>query len=198
MNLFTHLQHDPAELRKSVLHHRKNLSVKERANHFSSILQRLTQFSPYLESKNILAYCGKVSSGEFDTRPLLLDLIRIKNVFLPKSNAITRTLELFQIHDLKSDIALGMYNIMEPVPNLCKKGSIEQIDLVLVPGSVFDKHGGRYGYGAGYYDSMLANFHGIKVALALESTVMSFDLKLHSKDIKMDFVITENSIYSNI
>ena len=142
-----------------------------------------------------MAYYGKVESGEFDTRSLLRKILENKRLFLPKSAKREIKLDIYQIENLDADLEKGLYDIMEPIPSKSQKVSISLMDLVIVPGSVFDESGGRYGFGAGYYDSLLENYNGIKVALALDFTVMKFKLKLQPHDIKMDYIITEKKIY---
>ena len=69
------------------------------------------------------------------------------------------------------------------------------IDLVIVPGVVFDVNMARYGRGFGYYDRFLSKLSGVKViALAYDFQVSKKELKLDDWDIKMDYIITEKRI----
>ena len=69
------------------------------------------------------------------------------------------------------------------------------IDLVIVPGVVFDVNMARYGRGLGYYDRFLSKLSGVKViALAYDFQVSKKELKLDDWDIKMDYIITEKRI----
>ena len=69
------------------------------------------------------------------------------------------------------------------------------IDLVIVPGVVFDVNMARYGRGLGYYDRFLSSLSGVKViALAYDFQVSKKELKLDKWDIKMDYIITEKRI----
>ena len=69
------------------------------------------------------------------------------------------------------------------------------IDLVIVPGVVFDVKMARYGRGLGYYDRFLSKLSGVKViALAYDFQVSKRELKLDDWDIKMDYIITEKRI----
>ena len=69
------------------------------------------------------------------------------------------------------------------------------IDLVIVPGVVFDVKMARYGRGLGYYDRFLSKLSGVKViALAYDFQVSKKELKLDDWDIKMDYIITEKRI----
>ena len=71
------------------------------------------------------------------------------------------------------------------------------IDLVIVPGVVFDVNMARYGRGFGYYDRFLSKLSGVKViALAYDFQILSHkkELKLEDWDIKMDYIITEKRI----
>ena len=70
-----------------------------------------------------------------------------------------------------------------------------EIDLVIVPGVVFDVKMARYGRGLGYYDRFLSKLSGVKViALAYDFQVSKKELKLDDWDIKMDYIITEKRI----
>ena len=47
----------------------------------------------------------------------------------------------------------GKWGLREP---LGEPVALESIDLILVPGTAFDRHGGRLGMGGGFYDRALA------------------------------------------
>ena len=70
------------------------------------------------------------------------------------------------------------------------------IDLVIVPGVVFDEKLARYGRGLGYYDRFLNRLDKkIKIiALAYDFQVLKKELKLDKWDIKMDYIITEKRV----
>ena len=69
------------------------------------------------------------------------------------------------------------------------------IDLVIVPGVVFDVNMARYGRGLGYYDRFLSKLSDVKViALAYDFQVSKRELKLDNWDIKMDYIITEKRV----
>lgn len=54
-----------------------------------------------------------------------------------------------------NEIETGKWNTIHPKNNSIYKGDY---DLILVPGLAFDLKGYRLGYGAGYYDSFLADY----------------------------------------
>jgi 5-formyltetrahydrofolate cyclo-ligase len=184
-------------LRKLILQKRKLLPASIRAQYFSTIIASFLELAEYKNAQHILAYYGKTASGEFNTVPLLNRILENKNLYLPKCAPDGVHLELYEIFDVVSDVRLGAYDIMEPREDLGTSTSLALIDLVIVPGSVFDVWGSRYGYGAGFYDTLLAKFQKPKIAFAPDFSVMSFHLKTHPKDIPMNMIITETRIHNS-
>jgi len=115
-------------------------------------------------------------------------------VFLPKTLVREKRLEVFPINSVE-DLAPGAYGIPEPVESRVEKTGKPGIDLVLVPGSVFDRRGGRYGYGGGFYDRFLSQEvpYAPRVALAFSFQVLD-NIPLQPHDQLMDYIITEKEI----
>ncbi len=94
-----------------------------------------------------------------------------------------------------AQLKAGAYGIMEPNLKFAEKGGVEliskdEIDIVIVPGIVFDMFGDRIGYGGGYYDKFLADFKGLKIGVTY-SECMCYAVPAEENDVRMDMLITE-------
>ena len=72
-----------------------------------------------------------------------------------------------------------------------------EIDFILVPGLVFDRDGGRIGYGAGYYDRLLTAWPAPVpplVAAAFEVQLVPA-VPMLAGDRRVDLVVTESGTY---
>lgn len=67
---------------------------------------------------------------------------------------------------------------------------MDEIDLVVVPGVVFDESGHRIGLGKGYYDRALSHYKGTKVGLAYDLQVVA-EIPVNSHDVACDVILTE-------
>ena len=67
--------------------------------------------------------------------------------------------------------------------------------MVVVPGSVFDRRCGRYGYGGGYFDRFLSIEapQALRIGLAFSLQVLP-EIPLKTHDQRMDIIVTENEI----
>jgi len=108
-------------------------------------------------------------------------------------------LELFHLESM-DELALGMYRILEPKPELrtvaAKHVDVEELDLIMVPGVAFDRRGARSGHGMGYYDKLLehARANAPLVALAFECQMFE-EVPTQEHDVFMDKVVTELAVY---
>ncbi|MHA1720745.1 MAG: 5-formyltetrahydrofolate cyclo-ligase [Promethearchaeota archaeon] len=187
---------DPITLRKFILEKRKRISIKEREVQFKKILNQFYNLPEYQNSNHILGYFGISRNAEFDTLPLLQKILDDKkHLYLTRCVPNQIQLEIYEISNPLSDLEEGQFKIMEPKRNLKKLHNLEKLDIIIVPGLVFDRWGMRYGYGMGYYDSLLGNSMlktTLKIAFAFSFAVMDFRLKSHDLDVPVDMIITEN------
>lgn len=99
------------------------------------------------------------------------------------------------IEDPEKDLAPGYYDIPEPDPQKSQRVESREIDAAVIPGSVFDIHGGRLGYGGGYYDRFLVNDapQARRVGFAFELQLVD-KVELEPHDQPLDILITEKRI----
>lgn len=73
--------------------------------------------------------------------------------------------------------------------------SVDNIDLLIVPGIAFDSNGYRLGYGKGYYDKFIEkNKSRFSIGLAFRFQLLNFELPHSNFDQKLDAVATEKKM----
>lgn len=85
----------------------------------------------------------------------------------------------------------GRWGILEPATG--EITPLGEIDCILVPGVAFDRQGHRVGFGKGYYDRALQNYHGVKIGLAYDFQLVP-ELPRDSGDIRCDWIVSESQI----
>jgi len=203
--MLTYLRHphgetamnNAAQLRKDILAARNRLSQAEIAEKSARIVATLLSLEPLNTSRSIFVYVNFRS--EVATLDLITTLIaRGKTVSVPITRVEEKRLDAIRIIDPAADLVPGYCNIPEPREELCQSRYIhpEEIETILLPGSVFDKRGGRFGYGGGYYDRLLAQIPAAtRIGLAFDLQIID-RAPLSAHDQILDLVVTESQIIS--
>lgn len=185
-------------LRKSILELRDTLSVEARLEKSSSATRNLISLDSVQRAKVVFVYMdfrSEVQTTEFINSCLKANKVVAVPVTLPEISQI----KAVQISDPKNDVEPGYCLIPEPKNDIIDENIVDPglIDIVVVPGSVFDRRGGRLGYGGGFYDRFLSEKapRAIRIGLAYELQMTS-EVPTQSHDQFMDYVVTEKRIYT--
>ena len=89
------------------------------------------------------------------------------------------------------------WGIDEPTED-SQKVPLNEVDMILIPGTAFDHRGHRLGTGKGFYDRTLTNYRGIKVGIAYALQVSSNDFAMETHDLPMEYVVTENYMLKHL
>lgn len=131
---------------------------------------------------------------EVDTHELIQALWKAnKRVAVPKCNPDTKEMT-FYIFQSFEQLESVYYNLLEPIEELTQKVSKEELDVIIVPGIVFDLNGFRIGFGGGYYDRYLPGFNGHLISLAFHEQVVATVPK-QSYDVPVRLIITDKNKY---
>ena len=184
-------------LRNTTLGRRDSLNQAEQIAKSEQIIVNLLELPVIQRAATLFVYVNFRS--EVRTVSFIKQCLQEKkNVGVPVTHVHEKRLQVIQIHDLEKDLHKGYCGIPEPIAVLQQTMEIEPstIDVAIVPGSVFDRQGGRLGYGGGYYDRFLAEAapRAKRIALAYELQLVD-TIKLQPHDQLMDWVITEKNSY---
>ena len=113
-----------------------------------------------------------------------------KKIVVPKCETGDKQLNFFEITSF-DDVENSFYGLKEPNPAVTKESKPAEIDLLLVPGLIFDRKGYRIGYGGGYYDRFLQN-QTMKTCSLCYVFQLKEELPHDSFDIPVERIITQD------
>lgn len=185
------------DLRKQVFEMRNKLSDDEISRRSDILMNKIKKMDVFIESKTIMIYVS--FDKEINTHEFIQYCIGIgKEVITPICKVVDRTLILGETPTFPEGFHKTKYGILELDRNNCKQVDVKDIDLTIMPGVAFTRKGDRMGYGAGYYDKMLAKKTDKTITLAPVFEEFLFEeIPTDEHDIKIDYIITEKDIYKN-
>lgn len=186
-------QLEKSRLRNEILKKRILLDTEELERGSEELLKKVTVLPEYEQASRIMIYADfrkEVPTG------LLMDRILQdgKKLVLPLTDKAFQIIpyELpAGLTEWQDHLIPSSFGVPEPDPGFWLSADPETIDLVLIPGSVFDKMGGRIGYGKGCYDRFLPKLRpGVpKIALAYDFQVVP-TVPVDDNDVAMDKILT--------
>jgi len=182
------------DLRESMLINRDMLSPQERMRKSLMIKRRFFSTPEYKEA-GVIAYYMSFRS-EVETEKMIRESLKLgKKVVLPVSRVKRKELQMVYVKNFDKDLKPGTYGILEPKNTKVKLDDLSQLDIVVLPGSVFDLSGYRLGYGGGYYDRFLQTLGSetVIIGLAYEFQVVN-EVPREPHDIPVHQIVTENRI----
>ena len=168
---------------RAVVEQKRRIMTKEQVEEQSAlIMAQLEQMSAFREAKTVLLYYP--IHNEVDLRPLLTKYKGQKIFLLPVTHRHSMEVRPYDGEDM---MRRGRLGVPEP-QTFTYRG---HIDLIIVPGVVFDQHRHRIGRGGGYYDRFLRK----QLTAKKVGVCYSFQLKKHTiphswRDQKLDRIIT--------
>ena len=178
------------KIRKEIKEKREKITKEENRKKSKEIKGRLFGLPEYQDAETVLFYVSYDS--EVFTHNIIKDALDDKIVAVPISNKKDNTLSL-SILESWDDLVEGSYGILEPRKDCIKEISIDEIDLIIVPGVGFDENGNRLGHGKGYYDRLLEKTKKVSVGLAFELQIVK-NIPTDRNDVPVDMIITEERI----
>lgn len=115
-----------------------------------------------------------------------------KTIVVPKCEPKKKQLHFYKFTSY-DELETVYYNLKEPKADNNKYVSKENIDLIIVPGLVFDHHGYRIGFGGGYYDRFLESFSSVTLSLIAEFQLIP-SVPKESFDIPVQHIFTNERI----
>ncbi|MGR9049364.1 5-formyltetrahydrofolate cyclo-ligase [Halobacillus faecis] len=169
----------------------QDISVKERLQIEAKMQENLFN-SEIWKSAHVVGVTLS-QTHEWSTEPIIEEGWRTdKKVVVPKCIPESRKMEFYHLEKY-DQLERVYFGLREPKPEssaLVKKGDI---DLLLVPGLLFDDKGYRIGYGGGYFDRFIEGFRGKTLMIASERQRYS-PLPFEEYDQRVEYVLTESGI----
>lgn len=185
------------DLRQCIKQKRQNLSLDFLEQSAKAIAAQIYTLSFYQEMRCFATY--RATRNEANPYPILINAWQEqKKVFLPVLNDQQL---VFKSFSADTRFITNRYGIEEPITTQ-PAIDLDKLDCIFMPLVAFDDVGNRLGLGKGYYDKTLADLKNkafdqkpILVGIAYELQHVT-QLPTNPWDVPMDYVITENHLYS--
>lgn len=132
-------------------------------------------------------------ANEWDTKSIIEAAWKEdKTIAVPKCFPGKKKLKFYALQSY-DQLEVVYFNLLEPKPIKSAMINKNMIDLLIVPGLLFDKQGFRIGFGGGYFDRFLINFPNKSLSLVSELQLVN-DLPTESFDLPVQHMITEQGL----
>ncbi|MBG9982746.1 5-formyltetrahydrofolate cyclo-ligase [Aerococcaceae bacterium DSM 111020] len=179
--------HSKKDLRTQLLKKMHALNAQQRDCYQTQIHMQILQLIEEYSFRTIAVSYS--FDPEIDTHSLIEQLIKHNcQVLLPRMYPKRK----MKFHQYRPGDALERVykEVRQPLESALVVEK-ENIDLIIVPGIAFTTNGQRVGFGGGYYDRYLADYHGVTIAQAFPFQLFDQAVwNLESHDILIDKIIT--------
>lgn len=179
---------DKTTLRNKVKEALSTMSDNTYHSQSLAIVKKVLQ-EPYIIEANTIGVTIS-NKPEVDTFLLIEELWRLgKKVAVPKCHPKTREMSFYAI-DSFAQLETVYMHLREPIPERCEFVDANEMDVILVPGVVFDRYGYRIGYGGGYYDRYVLNYKKGKLLSMLFDEQIIDRVPTEEHDSPVDIIVT--------
>lgn len=163
------------------------MTKEEYTKYSEEITEKLINSTEWIKAKTIGI---TISTGREVNTHAIIDTgwKEGKQIVVPKCFPEKKQMKFFQIKSF-DEVEDSFYSLKEPITTITPLVRKEHIDLLIVPGLVYDKRGYRIGFGGGYYDRYLANYKNKTLSLAFHFQVIE-EVPYELYDIPVEKIIT--------
>lgn len=178
----------------------RNAQQDKKALSFS-ICEKFINLSFCKKASTIMCYlhCRSEVQTQAFVQELLMQQQRVVIPYCTQDEKGNNKLGLWHLQDF-NELNKGTWGILEPPKSRwnekAKNVMPQELDVIMVPGVAFSRHGARLGNGAGYYDRLLNTVRDdcILIGVCYESQLFD-EIPMETYDVYMDFVLTEKQLY---
>ena len=187
------LTNQKQELRHQMRERLASLSSSQVRAGSAAVWERLSVLPEFVSANWLLVYVSK--GHEVDTHGLIQQLLAIgKHVCVPKFDDAAAMLRRVGVERFCRGIGGGQDSAFwSPEQGAVRLVGADKLDALLVPGLAFDGKGNRVGRGMGFFDRLLQEARGIKIALAYDFQVLN-EVPADAHDVCVDFIVTEKQV----
>jgi 5-formyltetrahydrofolate cyclo-ligase len=178
------------QLRQALIDRRGRLSLSTQMEAAEAVASKLLARKEVYQALEVGLYWP--TRGEVPTRECFRRLCaNAHHVYLPRIIPSKDGLEWVKL-DYEGQLTKGPFGVLEPDPTL-PAVDVHQLQVLVIPGVVFDIRGHRIGWGKGYYDRVMQGFSGKRVALAYDFQVLE-QIPVGEHDEPVEVIVTESRV----
>ena len=156
-------------LRQQTLQAMQTMRATQRQQWQQSLSEQVLVLCQQNRYRRIACYWG--FAPEFETPHLIEQLQTFGyQIYLPR--ILPQRQLAFHLYQGADELECVQGRIWQPQKN-APTISLNELDLIIVPGVVFTMNGHRIGFGGGYYDRILARYTGMTVSLVFPIQVVA-------------------------
>ena len=181
---------EKSKMRYDYLIIRDRLEPAIRFAYSSIIFSRIKKLEEYKSAKTImfyLTYGSEVITDMMVNEVLADDKTVVVPIIKSPGDGVMQAMKISKLEDCYEKV----YGIRQPEFNQDEVIDKKDVDLVFVPGIIFDSKGYRIGYGKGYYDKWLVGIDVSKIIGLAYEVQLTDKLPVDQYDLPVGKLLTE-------